>query len=71
MPHVRWLRRAPGAAARRAGTPLSSRPRPGSQRRSEPAAPPRPTAEYQVFLGLDTPPTSYGGYGGNAKEAPK
>lgn len=28
-------------------------------------------AEYETFYGLATPPTSYGGYGGNAKEAAK
>lgn len=28
-------------------------------------------AEYATFLGYATPPTSYGGYGGNAKEAPR
>ncbi|GLI69716.1 hypothetical protein VaNZ11_014225 [Volvox africanus] len=27
--------------------------------------------EYTTFLGYATPPTSYGGYGGNAKETPK
>ncbi|KAL6765703.1 thylakoid lumen protein [Haematococcus lacustris] len=27
--------------------------------------------EYVPFFGFATPPTSYGGYGGNAKEAPK
>jgi hypothetical protein len=28
-------------------------------------------AEYVTFYGLASPPTSYGGYGGNAKEAAK
>lgn len=28
-------------------------------------------SEYTTFLGYATPPTSYGGYGGNAKEAPR
>jgi hypothetical protein len=28
-------------------------------------------AEYQTLLGMATPPTSYGGYGGNANEKPK
>eukprot|EP00877_Chromochloris_zofingiensis_P002444 jgi/Chrzof1/121/Cz01g04040.t1_P19-2 len=28
-------------------------------------------AEYQTFFGMATPPTSYGGYGGNANESPK
>jgi hypothetical protein len=28
-------------------------------------------AEYAKFVGFATPPTSYGGYGGNANELPK
>lgn len=28
-------------------------------------------SEYTTFLGYATPPTSYGGYGGNAKESPR
>lgn len=28
-------------------------------------------AEFQTLLGMATPPTSYGGYGGNANEKPK
>lgn len=28
-------------------------------------------ADYEVFYGTASPPTSYGGYGGNAKEAAK
>ena len=32
---------------------------------------PRTPGEYQTFVGYATPPTSYGGYGGNAEEAPK
>jgi hypothetical protein len=28
-------------------------------------------ADYATFFGMATPPTSYGGYGGNANETPK
>ena len=35
-----------------------------------PAEAPAP-APYTTFFGLATPPTSYGGYGGNAKEDAK
>lgn len=41
---------------------------------SEPAlavGPPAETGPYTTFLGMASPPTSYGGYGGNANEAPK
>lgn len=32
---------------------------------------PHASAEYDKFIGYATPPTSYGGYGGNANEPPK
>lgn len=36
-----------------------------------PVVGPASAVEYKTFYGLATPPTSYGGYGGNAKEEPK
>ncbi|KIZ00295.1 Thylakoid lumenal protein [Monoraphidium neglectum] len=33
--------------------------------------PAKADSEYKTFLGLASPPTSYGGYGGNANEEPK
>ncbi|KAG2444061.1 hypothetical protein HYH02_009004 [Chlamydomonas schloesseri] len=36
-----------------------------------PVLPVKADGEYATFLGYATPPTSYGGYGGNAKEAPR
>ncbi|GLC37070.1 hypothetical protein PLESTB_001394800 [Pleodorina starrii] len=36
-----------------------------------PASPAHADGEYTTFLGYATPPTSYGGYGGNAKETPR
>ncbi|KXZ53484.1 hypothetical protein GPECTOR_7g934 [Gonium pectorale] len=36
-----------------------------------PVSPVKADGEYATFLGYATPPTSYGGYGGNAKESPR
>lgn len=56
-----WRRRQQGAF-RGARLPLCSIPDP---------PPLAHAAEYAKFLGYATPPTSYGGYGGNANEAAK
>jgi hypothetical protein len=47
---------------------------PGQQPPITPRPPPNTTfhrTEYSKFIGFATPPTSYGGYGGNANEEPK
>jgi hypothetical protein len=52
------------------GQPILSA-RPASRPHATPEAPAPPPAEYATFLGMASPPTSYGGYGGNANERPK
>ena len=61
-------------AAWAAGTRAKSHsPRPRRHAPPPPARPPAAVAapSYATFLGLASPPTSYGGYGGNAKETAK
>lgn len=62
-------RRRRGAGRDRSAPPAGAPP-------SAPACRPQPPAgsaasEYTIFYGTASPPTSYGGYGGNAKEDAK